>query len=65
MTSPGGRGGRRGAKRPDGQVGWTRQYSAALVSKMVTVKGKRYGPYLYRQWRDSDGHVHSEYIGKA
>ena len=66
MPSDGGRGGRRGAKMPDGVEGWHgREFSAALVSKYKWVKGKKYGPYLYRQWRDYAGKIHSVYVGHA
>lgn len=69
MTSDGGRGRTRKARRPAGREG---RYAAAIISKFVRcgkpgcricAKGPGHGPYLYRQYRDSQGHVRTEYIG--
>lgn len=29
--------------------------------KMILRKGKLYGPYPYRRWRDAKGRLHSQY----
>ncbi|MBT3642700.1 LamG domain-containing protein [archaeon] len=33
--------------------------------KFVIKKGKKYGPYIYESYRDSDGHVKKRYLGKG